>query len=204
MKKAIIFDLDGTLIDSRRNIAEAINFARLSKGLEPMIDDEIFEKINALTFESAKIFYGRDASEADHEIFERRYEAICSNSLKLYDKIADLLAALEHLGVRLAIATNATSRFARIMLDSVGAARYFTAMIGADNVANPKPAPDMLLLALEKIGASPSEALFLGDSGKDMKAAKAAGITGVFAAWGYGKSGAERAIQTPTDLLAAL
>ncbi|MDR3347112.1 MAG: HAD family hydrolase [Helicobacteraceae bacterium] len=202
MKKTVIFDLDGTLVDSRHNIAEAINFAREAKGLPPMSHSDVFSSLNALTFESAKSFYGQDASASDHAVFERRYEEICLIDLKLYDQIADLLAALADRGVKLAVATNATSRFARVMLDYAGVSRYFALMLGADNVARPKPAPDMLLLALEQTNAVASEAVFLGDSPKDMKAAASAAIDGVFAAWGYGNAAkADRVAQTPMDLL---
>ncbi|MDR2153275.1 MAG: HAD family hydrolase [Helicobacteraceae bacterium] len=206
MKSIVIFDLDGTLTDSKDNIAASINYARTRKGLPPLDRGEIIEKINALTFQSTKFLYGEDASEADHKIFEERYEKACLNDLKLYDEIAELLQALNDRGVKMAVATNATSAFARIMLDYAGVSRYFAAMIGADCVSNPKPAPDMLYLALNKLGGNPNEAIFLGDSGKDMKAAKAAGVTGIFAAWGYGIASefADCAIQTPMELLKAL
>ncbi|MDR1912250.1 MAG: HAD-IA family hydrolase [Helicobacteraceae bacterium] len=206
MTKAVIFDLDGTLTDSRRNIAESINYARIFKGLAALDENDIFERIDALTFESAKVFYGEDAREEDHKRFEERYEKICLSDLKLYDGVGKTLFALNERGVKMAIATNSTSVFAKAMLAHSGAARYFSAFIGADCAVNPKPAPDMLFLALEKLGAKPSEAVFVGDSGKDMKAAKAAQIRGIFAAWGYGTRSdlADRVIKTPIELLDAL
>ncbi|MDR2638340.1 MAG: HAD family hydrolase [Helicobacteraceae bacterium] len=206
MKTIVIFDLDGTLVDSGDNIGESINYARARKGLPPLKRDEIIAKVNALTFESAKFFYGENAGEADHKIFEAHYEKACLNNLKLYDGITDLLKALSDRGVKMAVATNATSGFARIMLDYAGVSRYFAAMVGADCVANPKPAPDMLYLTLDRLGGASKEAIFLGDSLKDMKAARAAGITGVFAEWGYGVKNAlaERSIQKPIEALEAL
>jgi phosphoglycolate phosphatase len=203
MKKVAIFDLDGTLTDSKRNVAASVNFARAKRGLAALEENDITEKINALTFASAKDFYGENATQADHDVFEAHYAKACLNDLRLYDGIAETLAALNDRGVKMAVATNATSVFARKMLDFARVSRYFTIMLGADNVVDPKPAPDMLFLALEALGASANEAIFLGDSGKDMKAARAAGVTGVFAAWGYGTENAlaDRVIAKPIELL---
>ncbi|MDR0665273.1 MAG: HAD family hydrolase [Helicobacteraceae bacterium] len=206
MKSIVIFDLDGTLVDSKDNIGSSINYVRARKGLSALSRADIIENVNALTFQSIKNFYGDDANAADHKVFKTHYEKACLNDLRLYDGIAALLKTLNDRRVKMGVATNATSAFARKMLDYAGVSRYFTAIVGADCVANPKPAPDMLNLTLQSIKGDTKEAVFLGDSVKDMKAADAAGITGVFAAWGYGKKGefADRAIQKPLELLEVL
>lgn len=202
----VIFDMDGTLTDSRRNIAASINYARRTKGLEALDEDIICEAINALTFEASRRFYGDTPTEEDHRVFTAHYASECLKNLRLYDGIKELLAALKRRGVSMAVATNATSNFAEKMLSHTGIAHYFMITLGADSVVSPKPAPDMLLKSLTLLNGSARDAFFVGDSGKDMIAAKTAGIKSVFVEWGYGaeNSLADFTIKKPEELLAII
>ncbi|MDR0747663.1 MAG: HAD-IA family hydrolase [Helicobacteraceae bacterium] len=202
----VIFDMDGTLTDSRHNIAVSINYARDVKGLPALDEEVICEAINALTFQASRRFYGDEPTEEDHRIFAEHYANECLKNLRLYDGIKELLAALKSRGVSMAVATNATAVFAEKMLTHTGIAGCFKVILGADCVINPKPAPDMLLKSLALLNGEAKEAFFVGDSGKDMIAAKTAGIKSVFVKWGYGTedSFADFIIKKPCELLAVL
>ena len=205
----IIFDMDGTLIDSRHDIAESINFARKQKGLEPLSEPEITRILNDPAAQSAKALYGTDGySAADRENFESHYHRQCLMGLKLFEGIAELLETLANQNIRMAIATNASRAFAERMLAHARVDRFFETMIGASCVPRPKPHPDMLYEVFKRLDYRPSEgrALFVGDSAKDMLSAKAAGIEGVFVRWGYGECGghADRRIDSPGELLGLL
>jgi phosphoglycolate phosphatase len=195
--------MDGTITDSRSNIAASINYARTAKGLPPLDERDVAERINALTFDATKDLYGENASESDHEAFERHYATSCLRDLRLYDGILETLQTLRSRGVAMAIATNATSGFAQKMMTHLGVADYFAEMVGAD-LARAKPAPDMLNLVLSRMNMSAADSYFAGDSGKDMKAALEAKITSVFVTWGYGVENqlANYTINKPRELLA--
>lgn len=205
----VIFDMDGTLIDSRYDIAESINYVRVARGFEPLSEPEITRILNDPNAKSAKVFYGTDGYDAaDRVRFEAHYYEQCLKSLRLFDGVAQMLERLSDRGVKMAIATNATRAFAERMLSHVGIARYFETMIGASCVARPKPAPDMLFELFKRMDYKPTraKAVFVGDSAKDMLSAKAAGVTGVFVRWGYGECGghADRRIDSPEELLTLL
>ncbi|MEF3191967.1 MAG: HAD family hydrolase [Campylobacterales bacterium] len=200
---SIIFDMDGTLLDSRVGITRAINFVRASRSLEPVSSDEVVRVINDETISAARYFYGVDEYTArDRELFEGIYWEICTQELVLYDGIGDLLEEIRRSGAMMAVATNASSRFARKMIDHVGIGEYFTHILGYNDVAASKPAPDMLQAILAD--HRPKVASFMvGDSIKDMKAARAAGVQGVLAKWGYTPevSSYDHPINHPRELL---
>ena len=200
---AVIFDMDGTLTNSRNAIVSSINYARNLKGLESLDALDIMEKVNTLTYDSAFVFYGESPSEADHAHFEERYAMEC-RYIKAYSGIKELLERLTTLGLKLAVATNATKHFAELTLANAGLIDFFASIVGATCIPRPKPAPDMLLHTLDVLRiADKKRAVFVGDSGKDMQAAKAAGVEAVFVSWGYGTENqlADHTIDKPEDLL---
>lgn len=202
----VIFDMDGTLIDSRHDIAESINHVRKLRGMTPLSEPEITRILNDPDAKSTKALYGTDVYEAaDRAHFEAHYHEQCLRGLKLFDGVATLLQSLADRGVKMAVATNASRAFAERMLENIGVAHYFETMIGASCVPRPKPAPDMLFEVFKRLGYQPTKerAVFVGDSAKDMLSAKAAGIEGIFVEWGYGECGGHAAcrIDTPEGLL---
>ncbi len=187
--KTILFDMDGTLLDSQADIAASINHTREARGLAPLALETITRAINDPAINAAELLYGEKAyTRSDRDRFEAHYHTQCLNTVALYEGISELLEALSAQGCSLAVVTNANRRFAERMLAHLGIDRHFGAVLGASCVPRAKPHPDMLHEARRRLGCTrPDEAVvMIGDNEKDMLAAQAAGITGLFAAWGYG------------------
>jgi phosphoglycolate phosphatase len=184
----IIFDLDGTLVDSGDNIASAINHTRASFGLVALEKEFVLEKINCDNINAAEIFYGtKEFSQEQRDIFEPYYYEICADNVRLYEKIDFYLEEFRSHGFKMAVATNGKSTFARKILESVGIDSYFDMVVGSDSVAMPKPNPQMLLKILDSFETNEgSNVLMVGDSIKDVKAARAIKIPSVVVEWGFG------------------
>ncbi|MGE4398717.1 MAG: HAD family hydrolase [Campylobacterales bacterium] len=185
----IIFDLDGTLVDSGDNIAAAINHTRASFGLSPLGRDYVLDNINRDDINAADVFYGtKSFTEEQRAIFEPYYYEICAQNVRLYEKIDFFLDEFRTNGFKMAVATNGKTEFAKKILDSLDISNYFDAIIGADRVALPKPNPEMLLKALDGMGADDdASVIMVGDSIKDVKAARAIKIPSVVVEWGFGE-----------------
>lgn len=188
-KEIIIFDLDGTLVDSGDNIAAAINHTRASFGLSPLARDYVLDNINRDDINAADVFYGtKSFTEEQRAIFEPYYYEICAQNVRFYEKIDFFLDEFRANGFKMAVATNGKTEFAKKILDSLDISNYFDAIIGTDRVALPKPNPEMLLKALDGMGADDdASVIMVGDSIKDVKAARAIKIPSVVVEWGFGK-----------------
>ena len=185
-KKLIIFDMDGTLVDSSVAIANAINFVRGRLGLPPLDPESIIAKVNDPYLNAAEYFYETDHFQVRHEEwFSEYYSAHHQEELRLYPGIRELLKGLKTAGCLLAVATNAYRRSTLESLEHLKIREFFDAVASYDDVPQGKPAPDMLLKILEKLRVSPAEALFVGDGPRDRMAAEAAGIDFVLVEWGF-------------------
>jgi len=201
--------MDGTLIDSQHDITVSINHVRaVHYGLQPLSSHFVVEAINRDQRNLAKLFYETDIYEnAAKQLFEAHYHEQCVQNPRLYDGIETLLRSLKSEGFVMSVATNAPSPFARRMLEHLGVHAYFDRIVGADLVENPKPHPDMLQLIFSHYGFDPARhrGWMVGDNSKDMAAARNAGISNVFAAWGFASEGeGDHVCEHPMELLAVL
>lgn len=190
MKKdfCIIFDMDGTLIDSSFAMTQSVNHVRHSLGLSPMSKDELEYYINQPDQHLPKIFYNTPEYDPSHRaLFREHYMATSTQSIALYPDVKEMLAFMSQRAT-LGIATNASDFFARHMVAYLGIESYFDYIVGANNVPEPKPNPQMLELLMESTSSTKERALLVGDSVKDEHAAMNADIPFIFAQWGYGKS----------------
>ncbi len=207
--KIVIFDMDGTLIDSGRDITESVNYVRRTVyGLEPLGVDFVVEAINRDQRNLALLFYRTEVYEPRaQEVFEAHYLDQCVQTTRLYNGIRELLDELAAMDVRLGVATNAPAVFARRMLNHLGVAGYFSHIVGSEQVARPKPHPAMLRRILDAHGFTPKRdfALMVGDNGKDMEAAGNAAIPGGFVTWGFSPVGqGDYVFHHPGELLRAV
>lgn len=205
MQKIVIFDMDGTLIDSKKDITISINYVReLNHGLTPLSEEFVVEAINMHERNLAKMFYNTELyEESDRIIFEKHYKEQCIQNPYLYDGVEELLHTLKSNEIKLSVATNAPTIFAQTMLDSLRVKELFDVIIGADKVTHSKPNPEMLHHILEryKYSTNRDRAWMIGDNSKDIEAAQNAEIDAIFAAWGFSSSGTHEIVaKTPKEI----
>ena len=197
----IIFDMDGTLIDSGNVITNTINYVRGNFGLEPMDKTIILKNLNNPDINSAKFFYGTsEFTKEQTALFSKYYDKHCISDIVLYDGIKDLLTTLKDKYI-LSVATNANEQFAHKMLEFLGIKDYFSFIAAADMVKNPKPKPDMLHLCCKSLGINQQNVILIGDSNKDKLAAKAANIDYILVNWGFSDYGLDDDVVTKVDQL---
>lgn len=184
----VIFDMDGTLVDTRADITISINYVRKIKNLPPLTEEEVVKIINFKREELSKHLYHTETFlPEDREIFEEHYKHQCTKNVKTYKGIPDLLDFLKSSGAKLSVATNAPTKFGERILTAAKIEHYFDYIVGACNVKKAKPDPDMIYLILDLYSDKTIIKKFLvGDNHTDINAAKNANIPSIFVKWGYG------------------
>lgn len=187
VERAVIFDLDGTLIDSREDLAAAANAARAALGLPllslPTIVSYVGEGVERL-IERLTPGGQVDQRAAAQAAFSAHYAKHCCDRTRPYPGIAQVLAELEATGWRLGVATNKPTIFAQRILDRLGLARWLPVVVGGDRGKKPDPAP--LRAVLVELGAQASVSWMVGDHHTDIHAGRAAGCRVLWCAWGIG------------------
>jgi phosphoglycolate phosphatase len=185
-QKLIIFDMDGTLVNSSLTIANAINYVRQNLGYEPMEQEYILKRVNDHTLNPAQTFYHTKKFEPQHEQwFSEYYTKNHENELILYDGIKELLESLKEQGHKLAVATNAYRGSTIESLTHLDVYNHFDAIACYDDVPQGKPHPDMLYKVLKELEHPKEKSLFIGDGPRDEMASKRAGIPYVMVDWGF-------------------
>jgi phosphoglycolate phosphatase len=183
--KNIIFDMDGTLINSGTLIANTINHVRENLDLAPMEKSIVLKHINEPQLNPAMFFYETESFSDEQTVwFEEYYEKHCYTDLELYEGIYDLLDDLSG-DYFLSVATNANDHIAKKMLSHTGIEKFFAKVVGANNVPNPKPHPDMLLKIIDEHKLEKHRTILIGDSPKDKLSAQSAGIDSIIVNWGF-------------------
>ncbi|WP_428023012.1 HAD family hydrolase [Arcobacter sp.] len=197
--KLIMFDMDGTLINSGGMIANTINYVRENLGFEALDKKFILENVNDPNINSAEFFYGtKHFTEQQGELFEKYYYEHCLTDLEIYDGIKELLEDLKNDFI-FTVATNANSEFANRMLNHLEIGKYFKTIVGYNDVLKPKPHPEMVYKILDEINTTKEKSLLVGDSHKDIQAATNAGIDSILVNWGFSYH-EENAIETVKEL----
>ncbi len=169
--------MDGTLVDSSIVLANAINYVRAKLGLKPLDKEVILEQINNPNCNLAQFFYEIDTLKPIHEQwFSEYYSANHDRELMLFSGARQMLEELKQKGIRLAIATNAYRKSTKEALVYLKIDNYFDDIVCFDDVKKGKPAPDMLLLLLQRNKEVRKNVVFVGDSDRDKLAAQAANI----------------------------
>jgi phosphoglycolate phosphatase len=200
--RAILFDLDGTLVDSAPDIASATNQFLAGRGLPPLS----LEQVTAMIGNGTRKLVERALAASGTPVAGAALDAAYDEMMPIYSRHAVLLTrpmpgALEtlahfhRLGVGLGVVTNKPQIAAREVLLHFGLADCLGAIVGGDAVSNVKPAPDGLLLALDRLHVALRDAIMVGDSASDVGAARAAGMPAVLIRGGY--------TQVPVDQLGA-
>lgn len=177
----VVWDMDGTLLDSSAVVPAAFASAVRELGAQPVDHAQV---IAAYRLGPPEVILahlvGRSVGPAEMETYYQRLERA---SVRPYPGVAEVLAALRERGHLVAVFTGASSRAATILLAAAGLAA--DVLVGGDEVLQPKPAADGLVLAAERLGLTPVELAYVGDSPEDLQAARAAGSHAAAAAWGH-------------------
>ena len=198
--------MDGTLLDSKKDITISVNHVRNKHhSLPPLSEEFIVEAINMKVRNLPKLFYETEIyHENDRELFEVHYAMQCVQNPYLYDGVKEALHELVALEVKISVATNAPTPFALRMLEHLEIGHLFDVIIGADEVEQSKPNPEMLNKILEyyKFDKNTHKAWMVGDNSKDMLSAKNAGIDFMFATWGFSPHSNDKVIvNKPKEIL---
>ena len=175
--RSVLFDLDGTLVDSYAALAEAVNFARKEHGLDALSTARIRDFVgDGLEKLLQRAFENDDVPASVQDAFESRYDAVCCEQSRILDDVAVTLEELDRIGVVMAVCTNKPTGFSRKILDFLDLSRRFRAIVGPDLAGARKPEAQHVLRTLEEAGCSAEAALFVGDMPIDVEAARNSGI----------------------------
>jgi HAD superfamily hydrolase (TIGR01549 family) len=182
---AVIFDMDGTLLDSSRTVPGAYAAAIDELCGRRVTDAEVIAEYGSGPASALlSRFIGRQATDSDVECWLRHLEARVTQTV-IYPGVPSAIERLASAGVPLAVFTGATTRAAEMQLTHGGMRLRFGAIVGSDEVAAVKPAPDGVYRACELLDVAPSRTAYVGDAINDLRCARAAGAIPVAAAWGH-------------------
>ena len=198
--RALVFDLDGTLIDSEVDLALSVNATLAQLGREALSHQQIFGYIGqgAPRLIEQALGPGATAEERQQglEYFLAYYREHMLDNTVTHPGVREGLAALE--GMSMAVLTNKPVRFSRMILEGLGLARYFRFVYGGNSFQTKKPEPTGMQTLLRDFGATPLQALLVGDSEIDVRTARNAGTWSCCVTYGLGK---DRLAEEPPDLL---
>ena len=208
--RAVLFDLDGTLVDSAPDLAGAANDLRARHGLPPLPYETLRPMVGAGARGMVGVAFGRapgdDGFDVLREAFLARYAERMLQETALFSAVGRVLDALDTAGLAWGIVTNKHGRFAEPIVQALGL-RARTLVCG-DTTPHAKPHPAPLLEAARRLALAPAACVYVGDDLRDMQAGRAAGMPVLAAAWGYlgnGEAvhdwGADAVLQGPDDLL---
>ena len=174
--RAVLFDLDGTLVDSYAALADAVNFARRQHGLADLTTDSIREFVGDGLEMLMERAFGGDVPATATDAFKSRYDEVCCEQSRVLNDVESTLRALSGLNVSMAVCTNKPTAFSRKILEFLDLAAFFRAIVGPDLAGARKPDAQHVLRTLEEAGCRRDDALLVGDMPIDVQAARNSGI----------------------------
>lgn len=211
----VLFDLDGTLVDTAPDLALALNMQRQRHGLD-MLDESVIRPYASHGSRGLlKIGFGL---APEHPNFETKrieyldlYEEVFTRNPQMFDGFEHVLQTFEARGIPWGIVTNKPRRFSAPLIQSMGLDQRIACLVCGDDAEKPKPAPDTLLLACKQANISANRCIYVGDAERDIQAGRAAGMKTLIAMYGYLDAtdtpdtwGADGKIEHPTELIALI
>ena len=212
---AVLFDLDGTLIDSAPDLGAAADKMRTDRGMPSLPQSDYRPMAGAGARGMLGVAFGIAPDHADFETFKeeffKNYEACMTERTFAFDGVADLITKLDKAGFKWGVVTNKSERFALPLTRAMPLFKTAQTIVGGDTTPHAKPHPAPLLEAARQIGVAPERCVYVGDDERDIIAGRAAGMPTVAAAYGYLGAiadtsywNADATISTPAQLLQLL
>ena len=213
--RAVLFDMDGTLLDSAPDFIAICQAMRAERGLPPIADTLIRDQVSggarAMVAANFAMPPETEGFETLRLEFLERYQAHCAVLTRPFDGMAELLDEIEQAKLIWGVATNKPVRYAEPIMQQLGLAERSAVLVCPDHVSRSKPDPEMILLACAKMGVEPAATLFVGDDERDIEAGRAAGCKTAAVTYGYihpqdnpRNWGADVVVDHPLELRAVL
>ena len=208
----LLFDLDGTLIDSAPDLAGAANDLRARHGLPALALQSLRPMVGAGARGMVGVAFGVTPEDSAYAELKDAFLAVYASRLlqqtRVFDSVVPVLDRLDALGLRWGIVTNKAMRYTAPIVQGLGLARRAAVTIAGDSTPHAKPHPEPLLEAARRLGVAPASCAYIGDDQRDIVAGRAAGMATLAAAWGYlgqGSAvhdwGADHVLDSPAALL---
>ncbi|PVZ20227.1 MULTISPECIES: N-acetylmuramic acid 6-phosphate phosphatase MupP [unclassified Pseudomonas] len=209
--QAVLFDMDGTLLDTAPDFVAVCQAMCQSRGLPPVAEQVVRDVVSGGAKAMVSATFGLAPENAEFEAlrleFLERYQADCAVHTRLYEGMDKVLADIEHAGLAWGVVTNKPVRFAEPIMQRLGLAERSRVLVCPDHVTRAKPDPEPLQLACTQLGMAPEAVLFVGDDLRDIESGRAAGTRTVAVRYGYihpddnpSHWGADAVIDHPLDL----
>ncbi|MFR0689939.1 N-acetylmuramic acid 6-phosphate phosphatase MupP [Enterobacterales bacterium AE_CKDN230030158-1A_HGKHYDSX7] len=215
MLRAVLFDMDGTLLDTAPDFIAVCQAMLAAHGRAPIDDQRIQDVVSGGARAMVAATFDMDPEAPGFETLRQefldRYQEHCAVLTRPYDGMPELLESIERSRLIWGVVTNKPVRFAAPIMEQLGLAKRSQVLVCPDHVTRSKPDPEMLLLACSQLKVDPSEVLFIGDDLRDIESGRAAGTKTAAVRYGYihpddnpAHWGADVIVDHPRDLLAVL
>jgi phosphoglycolate phosphatase len=206
---AVVLDLDGTLVDSSADIADAMNHALTAHGIGAVTAGQVAAALGGgptILVEKCLAAAGSASDDPDLvasvlDAYSERYRAHPATYTTVFDTASAVLPALHARGVLIGVCTNKRTAIAEAVLDAVGLSSIIGAVVGSDTTPTPKPQPGHLTDTVTALGAGDRRVLYVGDNDIDRRTAAAAGVTYAQVEWGHADVPADYHLTSFDDLL---
>ncbi|MFW2357084.1 HAD-IA family hydrolase [Hydrogenophaga sp.] len=193
--RAVLFDLDGTLIDSAPDLGAAADGMRLRRGLASKPLAEYRPHVGSGARGMLQVAFGMDAQHGDYEHYKEEffvhYENCLTQRTRPFEGVDRLVVALLQRGLRWGVVTNKAQRFTTPITRSMGLFDSASTVISGDTTPHAKPHPEPLLEAARRMSLPPAQCIYVGDDERDIRAGRSAGMGTVAASYGYLGAGAD-------------
>ncbi len=182
--RGVVFDLDGTLVDSYSAITASVNHARIGWDMPPLSEGQIRLQVGRGLEPLIADLVGPDRVEEGVARFRERYAQVYGSGTRVLDGVVETLERLARSGYRMTVASNKPARFSCPILEHFDLSHLFDAVEGPDTAGSTKPDPEMIRRCLRAMGVTPPEAVYVGDMVLDVASGREAGVDVVLVAGG--------------------